>query len=77
MFDDLRQSGSFLEEEPSPEPHQEPPKKRGRKAAGDGGNFLGMTAAQRFVLALTLLFMACALGGFCLILTNKIYLPFF
>ena len=76
MFDDLRQSGSFLEEEPPPEPQQEPPKKKARKT-GDGGNFLGMTAAQRFVLALTLLFMACALGGFCLILTNKIYLPFF
>ena len=76
MFDDLRQSGSFLEEEPSPEIQQKPPQKKARKS-GDGGNFLGMTASQRFVLALTLLFMACALGGFCLILTNKIYLPFF
>jgi hypothetical protein len=76
MFDDLRQSGSFLEEEPSPETQPEAPKKEPRKSR-DGGNFLGMTAAQRFVLALTLLFMACALGGFCLILTNKVYLPFF
>ena len=39
--------------------------------------FLGMTAAQRFVLALMLFFMSCVLGGFCLILTEKVALPFF
>jgi hypothetical protein len=38
--------------------------------------FLGMTALQRFVLALILFMMTCVLGAFCLILTEKIVLPF-
>lgn len=40
-------------------------------------NFLGMTAPQRFVLALMLFFMSCILGGFFLIISGKIALPFF
>lgn len=73
MFDDLRNSASSsFEEEPVPEVEKTNP----RRVQQDN-YFLGMTAPQRFVIALTLLFMTCALGGFCLILTNKIYLPFF
>jgi hypothetical protein len=36
-----------------------------------------MTAPQRFVLAIMLLFMSCVLAGFCLVLTERVYLPFF
>ena len=38
--------------------------------------FLGMTSIQRFVIALMLLVIACVLSSFCLIVTEKIVLPF-
>jgi len=70
MFDDLRDSNSpFLEEEPITPPSK--PKK-----TRDKPGFLGMTAAQRFTLALLLFFMVCACGAFLLILGGKITLPF-
>ncbi|NTU75816.1 MAG: hypothetical protein HGA53_07055 [Anaerolineaceae bacterium] len=72
MLDDLRNSASnSFEEEQSPleaEILRQPAKpKRG---------FLGMTAPQRFVLALMLFLLTCVLGAFCLVLTESIYLPF-
>jgi len=70
MFDDLRDSNSpFLDEE------QNPPPAKPRKTRDKPG-FLGMTASQRFVLALLLFFMVCACGAFLLILGGKISLPF-
>jgi hypothetical protein len=70
MFDDLRDSNSpFLEEEQTP-----PPSKT--KKTRDKPGFLGMTSAQRFVLALLMFFMVCACGAFLLILGGKITLPF-
>lgn len=48
-----------------------------RVPAGRGRtDFLGLTARQRFILALTLLLVACTLSSFCLILTEKMVLPF-
>jgi hypothetical protein len=38
--------------------------------------FLGMTPAQRFVIAVMLLMMMCILGAFFLLLTERIALPF-
>lgn len=38
--------------------------------------FMGMTPVQRFVIALMLLVIACVLSAFCLIVTEKIVLPF-
>ncbi len=38
--------------------------------------FLGMTAVQRFVIAVMAMMMVCILSSFCLLLTEKIYLPF-
>ncbi|OQY28930.1 MAG: hypothetical protein B6I38_08675 [Anaerolineaceae bacterium 4572_5.1] len=38
--------------------------------------FLGMTAVQRFVLVAMLFMMVCILSSFCLLVTNKISLPF-
>ncbi len=40
------------------------------------GLFLGMTAIQRFVIAIMLLFMICILSSFCLLVTERISLPF-
>lgn len=38
-------------------------------------DFLGMTAPQRFVIAVILLLMTCILGTFFLLVTEKIVLP--
>jgi hypothetical protein len=39
------------------------------------GNFLGMTALQRFIIAVMLLMMTCLLGTFFLLVTQRIVLP--
>jgi len=76
MFDEFRtQSGEETPREellPSEEV-QEIPLDKPRKT---GGNFLGMNALQRFVIVLLLFFMTCILGAFCLIVTERIVLPF-
>lgn len=38
--------------------------------------FLGMTPAQRFVIASMILMIVCLLGSFSLLITQKVYLPF-
>jgi hypothetical protein len=75
VFDDLQNSTAspFLEEE-LPSINKEVRSRR--RGSGGGPGFLGMTAGQRFVIALLLLFMVCAMGSFCLILTGKVVIPF-
>ena len=70
MLDDLRNSAGspFLDEEPIEE---EKPTTR-----INSGNFLGMTAPQRFVVSLFLFFMVLILGVFLLILFQKVYLGY-
>jgi hypothetical protein len=74
MLDNLRETASqspmFQDEQPSP-PTESAPRPR-RKS----GTFLGMTAAQRFVIALILFMMVCVMGAFCLLITEKVVLPF-
>ena len=38
--------------------------------------WLGMTPGQRFVIAVMLLMMTCILSTFCLLVTERIALPF-
>jgi hypothetical protein len=68
MLDDLRNSAQnpFLEEEKFDEEETEKP---GRH----NGNFLGMTAPQRFVISVFLFLMVMILGVFLLILFQKLY----
>lgn len=71
MLDDLRNSASQAYEDEialEDEMAAEKPKR---------GPFLGMTAQQRFVLALLLFSMVCVMGGFCLVLFEKIWLPIY
>lgn len=70
MFDSLRDSG-MEEEEPIQEVKSETVAKIPRNTTS------GMTAGQRFLIAVLVLMMVCVLGVFLLILTQKIYLPFF
>jgi hypothetical protein len=71
MFDDLREQANtapFFEEEEAPElePRPRTPPKR----------FLGMTPAQRFLLATLLLFVTCILSTLFLLVTQKMVIPF-
>jgi hypothetical protein len=73
MFDDLRQQAddtAFEEEEQDAYSYKDQVRKPKR-------TFLGMTPPQRFVLAVMLLMMTCLLSTFCLIVTEKIYIPGF
>lgn len=70
MLDDLRNSASSGY---TPQPDTPPPPLTRRTSQP----FLGMTAGQRFVIALFLLLIACILGTFCLLVTGKVWLPFF
>lgn len=67
MLDDLRSSidVSFSEEEPKPST----PRRRRRRR-----EFLGLTAAQRFVLSLLLFLMTVVLGMLCLVVTGRMML---
>jgi hypothetical protein len=71
MLDDLRNSATS---DYTPQPEPTPPPLPTRPTSQP---FLGMTAGQRFVIALFLLLIACILGTFCLLVTGKVWLPFF
>jgi hypothetical protein len=72
MLDNLRDSANkspFFQEEQSPPEEPETPKK-------SENIFLGMTPVQRFILAVLIFMMTCVGGMFCLLITEKIVLPF-
>jgi len=72
MFDNLRQQANdtpFYEDEAKFQQH-------GRSVAlpdkSSAGKLLGMTATQRFIVAVMLLIAVCVLGSMCLLLTGRI-----
>ncbi len=69
MLDDLRNSAeaSFIEEESVLEAQRLIPTKEKR--------FLGMTAAQRFILVFLLLILVVVLGTLFLLVSGKMILP--
>jgi hypothetical protein len=78
MFEDLRKSANEGYEEYKEDPLEDfDPYDYGDKKGSISRGLLGMTAAQRFILSLMLLVMSCILAGFALVLTEKVYLPFF
>ncbi len=68
MLDNLRDQTSFQPDEP--EPPDEAKKRPTSKRKG------GLTAPQRFVLALMFLVVVCLMGVVILAVTGKIVLPF-
>ncbi len=66
MLDDLRSSAEDSYTQAEPVPTIRPKKKK---------QFLGMTAAQRFVVSVFLLIIVIVLGSFCLLATGRIILP--
>lgn len=75
MFDNLRQqaAGSSPFDEPEDEAAAA---EMAQVESAPRGYFLGLTPAQRFVLALMLFLNVAVLGCFCLLATEKIWLPF-
>jgi hypothetical protein len=69
MLDDLRKSAesSYLEEEAALEALRNQPEVEKK--------FLGMTASQRFILALMLLILVVVLGTLFLLVSGKMILP--
>ena len=82
MLDDLREDGGeldFFDDEVAEEESQEEYGYEYKKKAAPAPRealFMGMTATQRFVIAVMMLMMVCILGTFALLITEKIYLPF-
>ncbi len=78
MFDNLRDSAesSFYEEEPNDlykEPVPTPAPRRGA-ATMKNGRFLGMTAQQRFLISVMLLFTVCVIGTLAMFVLEKMSL---
>ena len=80
MFDNLRDSAesSFYEEE-SNDLYREPvaavaSSPRRRSAALSNGRVLGMTAQQRFLISVMLLFAVCILGALAMFVFEKMAL---
>lgn len=75
MFDGLRKDASDtsgFDEQPVeffPEDNKPaaPPPVRRKKS----GKFLGMTAQQRFLIAVMLMVVVCSLGAICMLFTEK------
>ena len=69
MLDDFRDAEVFADEDlGEAEAYQ--------VEASDEDLVFGMTPVQRFVLALLFFLSMCLLGSFCLLVTDKIALPF-
>jgi hypothetical protein len=78
MFDNLRDSAdsSFYEEEPN-DLYREPvpqPAPRRRITRSRNGRFLGMTAQQRFLISVMLMFTVCIIGTLAMFVFEKMSL---
>ncbi len=77
MFDNLRDDSSFYEDEPN-DAFQEPeaqalpvPAARRSSPGKRKARMLGMTAQQRFLLAVMLLITVCVMGTLAMMLTGR------
>jgi len=76
MLNDLRNQATFepgQEEQPEVTQPETPKPAKPRRSFGQ---VTGTTDKQRLMLAIVLLVMVCLLGGFLLIFTGKVILPF-
>jgi hypothetical protein len=73
MLDDLRDDSEYYEEDDDGN-YTYQDSEVGMAPTTDS-RFLGMTAPQRFIIALMVLMMVVILGAFFLLITGAIYLP--
>ena len=76
MFDNLRESASssFYEEDPNElykEPASEPMAAQARRK---NSRFLGMTAQQRLIISVMLMFTVCVMGTLAMLVLGKMSL---
>jgi hypothetical protein len=76
MFDNLRDDSSFYEEEPNgtyqePEAQALPVPATRRGSRRRKARMMGMTAQQRFLLAVMLLITVCVMGVLAMMLTGR------
>jgi hypothetical protein len=77
MFDNLRDSAesSFYEEEPNDRYNEPAPKsKKPATRRRSNGQFLGMSAQQRFLISLMLMFTVCLVGTLAMFILGKMSL---
>lgn len=79
MFDNLRDSAesSFYEEEPNDLYKEPAPGSKSKSAAPrrrSSGRFLGMTAQQRFLISMMLMFTVCIMGTLAMFVLGKMSL---
>lgn len=68
MLDDFRQQANTSSFDDDQNPYLEPERMIQRE-------FLGMTAFQRFIISLMLLFLTILIGGILLLVTERIVVP--
>ena len=75
MFDNLRDpaDSSFYEEEKN-DLYKEPAPKPAAPRRRSSGRFLGMTAQQRFLISLMLMFTVCLIGTLAMFVLGKMSL---
>jgi hypothetical protein len=75
MLDNLRNQATFQDDEPLEPEAPKPSKPRRPRRSFD--KMVGMTAPQRFALAIMLAIVVCLLGVMLLVLSGKVALPSF
>ena len=74
MFDNLRDSSFYEEEEQNNELYAEPTPQPAVVRRRRRGRFLGMTAQQRFLLTLMFLFTICVMGVLAMMVLGRMSL---
>jgi hypothetical protein len=74
MFDNLRDSSFYEEEEQNNGPYQDPKPQRVSPRRRRKTQFLGMTAQQRFLLSLMFLFTVCVMGVLAMMVLGRMSL---
>lgn len=77
MFDGLRNDASDtsgFDDQPVeffPDDKKKPTAKPARRKSSSPGQILGMTAPQRFLIAVMLMIVVCTLGAMCMVISGK------
>ena len=75
MFDNLRDSSFYEEEEPNNEPYKDlAPQPAAIRQRRRKSQFLGMTAQQRFLLSLMFLMTVCVMGVLAMMVLGRMSL---
>ncbi len=74
MFDNLRDSASSFYEEEQKDLYKEPVVKPAPSRRRNNARFLGMTAQQRFLISMMLMFTVCIIGTLAMLVLGRMSL---